>query len=246
MKKFRPITAGTILHSAFLLLFIGTAATLSAQEGERGKKEPDQKQGQRAPGAEAKQHFKGNQPQQQPARQPMGNAPHSSTSAIGHLNAQHQPQPKSLQRQIAAQPRENVSKSPTTPLGYLNAQHQPQAESRGTQGRWQQHRATNWQSEHRNWEQRGGYRGSRIPESRFRGYYGEDHHFRIYSMGLGRSGRYFGFRHDGYWFSIIDPWPEDWADNWYENDDVFIEFSNGGYYLYNRNHPGIAIAVSVR
>ena len=29
---------------------------------------------------------------------------------------------------------------------------------------WQQHRSQNWQSDHRNWQQRGGYRGYRIPE----------------------------------------------------------------------------------
>ena len=48
-------------------------------------------------------------------------------------------------------------------------------------GVWQQHRATNWQSQHRTWQQRGGYDGYRIPDDRFRGYFGSGHAFRIYS-----------------------------------------------------------------
>ena len=44
---------------------------------------------------------------------------------------------------------------------------------------WQQHRARNWQSEHRDWRQRGGYSGYRIPENHYRGNFGANHWFRI-------------------------------------------------------------------
>ena len=53
------------------------------------------------------------------------------------------------------------------------------------------------------------------------------------------------FQYDGFWFSIIDPWPESWSDDWYDNDDVYIDYSDGGYYLYNRSYPGDRIAVEV-
>jgi hypothetical protein len=46
---------------------------------------------------------------------------------------------------------------------------------------WRQHRARNWQSEHRDWHQRGGYNGYRIPEDRYRGNFGPNHWFRIHS-----------------------------------------------------------------
>jgi hypothetical protein len=63
----------------------------------------------------------------------------------------------------------------------------------------------------------------------------------------GRPTMYMGyprFRHDGYWFMLVDPWPGYWAENWYANDDVYIAYDNG-YYLYNRRYPGVGLAVTV-
>jgi hypothetical protein len=44
---------------------------------------------------------------------------------------------------------------------------------------------------------------------------------------------------------MVDPWPEYWARTWYETDDVYVDYVNDGYYMYNRRHPGVAIAVNV-
>jgi hypothetical protein len=41
------------------------------------------------------------------------------------------------------------------------------------------------------------------------------------------------------------PWPESWPATWYENDDVYLDYTGDGYYLYDRNHPGVGIAVTV-
>jgi hypothetical protein len=112
-------------------------------------------------------------------------------------------------------------------------------------GAWQEHRAHNWQSEHRDWQQRGGYNGYRLPEDRYNGYFGSGHSFRIYSYPVMMVGGYPRFQYGGYWFSLVDPWPEYWSDNWYENDDVYIDYSGGGYYLYNRRYPRDRIAISV-
>jgi len=43
---------------------------------------------------------------------------------------------------------------------------------------------------------------------------------------------------------MVDPWPQDWDSNWYATDDVYVGYDNG-YYLYNRVHPGEAIAITV-
>lgn len=110
---------------------------------------------------------------------------------------------------------------------------------------WQGHRAHNWQSEHRTWQQRGGYRGYRIPDDRYRGHFGPDHWFRIYSYPVVVVGGYPCFQYNGFWFSIVDPWPEYWSDDWYENDDVYIEYAGDGYYMYDRRYPGVGIAISV-
>jgi len=73
---------------------------------------------------------------------------------------------------------------------------------------WQQHRARNWQSEHRDWQQRGGYNGYRIPDDRYRGNFGSNHWFRIYRYPVEVYGGYPRFQYGGFWFGLMDPWPE--------------------------------------
>ncbi len=43
---------------------------------------------------------------------------------------------------------------------------------------------------------------------------------------------------------LLDPWPEDWPEDWYDADDLYVGYDDG-YYLYNRNYPGEAIAITV-
>ena len=48
----------------------------------------------------------------------------------------------------------------------------------------------------------------------------------------------------GFWFMLVDPWPGTWAENWYADDDVYIDYDDG-YYLCNRSYPGIRLAITV-
>jgi hypothetical protein len=113
------------------------------------------------------------------------------------------------------------------------------------QAAWQQHRSERWESDHRTWQQRGGYSGYRIPDARFRGYFGQDHGFRIYGRPFLVVGGYPRFQYSGYWFSMVDPWPDSWADNWYDTDDVYVTYVDRGYYLFDRRHPDVGIAISI-
>ena len=108
-----------------------------------------------------------------------------------------------------------------------------------------QSRPTSWSKDHHGWRERGGYNGYRIPEDRFRGYFGRDHFFRISGLPLRFVGGYPRFLYDGYWIMFVDPWPETWPPNWYETDDVYLDWVDDGYYLFDRAHPGIGIAVTV-
>jgi len=36
-----------------------------------------------------------------------------------------------------------------------------------------------------------------------------------------------------------------WERTWYDTDDVYVDYVNDGYYMYNRRHPGVGIAVNV-
>jgi hypothetical protein len=120
-----------------------------------------------------------------------------------------------------------------------------ESQQRIQQSAWQQHRATNWQSDHRNWQQRGGYHGYRIPDDRFRGYFGSDHGFRIEGLPFLVVGGYPRFQYQGYWISAVDPWPEYWGNDWYDTDDVYVGYVDGGYYLYNRRYPTVGLAINI-
>jgi hypothetical protein len=109
---------------------------------------------------------------------------------------------------------------------------------------WQGDRAQSWQSEHRTWQQRGGYNGYRVPDDRFQNYYGRAHEFRIYSLPVMYVGGHRRFQYGGYWFGLVDPWPEYWSNDWYDRDDVYVDYNDEGYYLYNRRYPRDRISIS--
>jgi len=55
------------------------------------------------------------------------------------------------------------------------------------------------------------------------------------------------FSYGGYSFMLVDPWPEYWADNWYDSDDLYIDYNggDGGYYLHDRRYPNVSLAITV-
>jgi hypothetical protein len=93
------------------------------------------------------------------------------------------------------------------------------------------------------WADRGGYRGRFIPQNRFYGSFGRQHFFRV-----GRPAYYNGytqFSYGGYGFQMLDPVPAYWGQNWYDSDDVYVDYEDDGYYMYNRSYPGVGIAVNI-
>src|ERR1019366_6887856 len=206
-----------LISSGVVLLLLGVLAPTYAQQDQHQQdaKPPKQEQ-QQQQRAPQQQQAKGQQQQRAPQQQ----------------------QAKGQQQQRA--PQQQQAKGQQQQANRPSPQQMQQQ-----QAAWQGHRARNWQSEHRDWQQRGGYHGYRIPEDRYRGHFGRDHWFRIYSYPVVVVGGFPRFQYDGFWFSIIDPWPESWSYDWYDNDDVYIDYSDGGYYLYNRRYPGDRIAVEV-
>lgn len=110
---------------------------------------------------------------------------------------------------------------------------------------WQPHRAEHWEREHHSWRERGGYHGEYIREDDFHEHFGRGRWFRVHSVPVIVVDSRPRFQFGGYWFTLVDPWPESWSATWYRSDDVCIDYVNDGYYMYNRRHPGVAIAVNV-
>jgi hypothetical protein len=79
----------------------------------------------------------------------------------------------------------------------------------------------------------------RIPDDRFRANFGREHVFVINRPviieGQPR------FQYGGYWFGFSQPWPGGWL----YTDNVYVDFVDGGYYLYNPFHPGIRVVIMV-
>jgi len=215
-----------LINTGVLLLLLGTIAPAYAQheqqEEERGKPQQGQQHQQKQPAQQQHQQEKAAQQQhQQPANRPA-QRPQQSSGGAYHGGVQ------------------------PTGATYGGVHHSgvPQHQGQVRSG-FVQSRASSWNNEHRTWQQRVGYNGYRVPEDRFRLYFGSRHFFRINALPMLFVGGYPRFQYDGYWVTFIDPWPETWPPNWYETDDIYIDYTGDGYYVYDRMHPGIGIAVTI-
>jgi hypothetical protein len=164
----------------------------------------------------------------------------------GELEQRHQ-QPRGPQEAVQRGPEHQLEYRKPTPGHFREAsRHESEPSRLERRNIWERQRAQHWQREHRFWRERGGYHGYRIPEDRFRAHFGRGHCFRVHEVPVVVVERYPRFQFGGFWFSLVDPWPESWPTTWYRTDEVYIDYAvNDGYYLYNRQHPGISIAVNV-
>jgi hypothetical protein len=211
------MNATKITSTAILSLLLGICAPAYAQHEQQGEKQ-DHPQQQESKHEQAK-------PEQQHQRQDQNKQQQQ--------HAQQQQRQDQNNRQQHAQKRGNEHLQRT------------QEQQRDQHSAWQEHRSQRWDSDHRNWQQRGGYHGYRIPDNRYRGYFGRDHGFRIYGLPFLVVGGYPRFQYQGYWISLVDPWPEYWGNDWYDNDDVYVTYVDNGYYMYNRRYPNVGIAISI-
>ena len=213
--------------SGILFLIAGTVAIANAQQNLDGKTRDRQEQQPPANDGRYERHqqqaIEGQDVQPQPGQET------EMKKLRGTESGQVQKHSRGLQMQAAGKSSPNVRRV-------------QKSERRQV---WQQHRAQSWQAEHRTWQQRGGYDGYRIPEKHFHLYYGSDHWFRMNGLSLEIFGDYPRFQYEGYWFCLVDPWPEYWEDNWYEGDDMYIDYIGDGYYLCNSRYPDDQIAVTV-
>ena len=228
-----------ITSTALLSLLLGIAAPAYAQQERQGEKQdhPQQQQSKQQQAKPEQQHAQqqrqSEQKQQQPQRAQQQQQNQNKQSQQRAQRQQRQDQNKQTQQRAQQQQRGNQRPQRT------------QEQQRVQQSAWQQHRSQHWDSDHRSWQQRGGYHGYRIPDDRFRGYFGPEHGFRIYGLPFLVVGGYPRFQYNGFWFSMVDPWPEYWANDWYDTDDVYVTYVDNGYYLFNRRYPNVGIAISI-
>ena len=138
---------------------------------------------------------------------------------------QQQAKPQQQQKQQQQQAKSNKQ------------QHQQQtASSHGGPQRTQQAMATQRSQPALRLSSRG---SGRIPDDRFRSNFGSGHEFHMGNPVM--VGGYSRFQYGGFWFGFVDPWPV----GWYYTDDFYIDYVDGGYYMYNPYYPGARFAITV-
>ena len=125
------------------------------------------------------------------------------------------------------------------------AKPQPKPEERNQPARQQDHPVQQQQQqrtetrrnspESRNAQQHTNAPAHRQPDEKFRAQIGREHHFHV-SRSEDRRVSY-----GGYYFTYGEGWPSDWD----YNDDVYIDYLDGQYYLIDLRHPGVRLLLVV-
>ncbi len=255
--------------AAAVILLIGAIAPAWAQheDGEKPREKQSQEHG-RQPEQRSQRPEQQRAQQAPPQQQPQRSPEQSQDRRQERAHPGQQTQPARQQDQHAQQPNPEQQRFPQTRQQQQTQQsqqtrQQPQPQRTQEQARsWQQqkgwaqrggspghatfaqHRSQNWSSDHRSWAQRGGYGGYYIPQATFSLSFGSQHFFRLGGMPSMYMG-YPRFSTGGFSFLIVDPWPGDWSDNWYSSDDVYVDYDDDGYYLYNRRYPRERLAITI-
>jgi hypothetical protein len=226
-----------IVNAAVMLLFLGiTAPAYGGQEKHEEKAQPAQQQ-QSKP--EKQQQAQAPKPQQHQQQQTQASKPSQQ-----HQQQQAQTSKPSQQHQ------QQQAQAPKQQQRQQQATKGQQAQGQRQGGQQRQQQANSSQRPQRTQEAQArqraepavrlSARGSgRISDERFHSNFGREHEFSIGRPVL--VGGYSRFQYGGYWFGFVEPWPADW----YYTDDVYIDYVDGGYYMYNPYYPGARFSISV-
>jgi hypothetical protein len=82
-------------------------------------------------------------------------------------------------------------------------------------------------------------KSAHIPDAKFRATFGRQRPFKVSRPVVVNNQQ--TIQYGGYNFVLVDAWPAEWA----YTDDVYIDYIDGEYFLFDLLHPGIRIAVFV-
>ena len=202
------------------------------QEAKAPKQEPQAKPEKQQQAKAPKQE----QPTKQEKQQQEAKAPKQEPQAKPEKQQQQakgQQEPQQKQQEQAKSTKQHAPHA--QPVTAKQSDHMQATSSKGPQ-RTQEETAT----QHAQPALRLSSRGSgRIPDERFRSNFGRGHEFRMGNPVI-VSG-YSRFQYGGYWFGYVQPWPV----GWFYTDQFYIDYVDGGYYMYNPYYPGSRFAITV-
>jgi hypothetical protein len=228
-----------VISTAALFLLLGLAAPVYAYQ-DKQQKPPKQEQQAKPARTEPTKSTRQEQPKQ--AKEQQAKAKPARTE---QTKSARQEQPKQAKEQQAkAKPaRTEQTKSARQEQPKQAKEQQAKAEQGRQRAESSQRPQRTQQAEARQHSEpalRLSARGdSRIPDARFHSNFGRGHEFHMGNPVL--VGGYSRFQYGGYWFGFVQPWPAEW----YYTDDVYIDYVDGGYYMYDPYYPGQRIAISV-
>ncbi|HXO62194.1 MAG TPA: hypothetical protein VN850_10315 [Candidatus Acidoferrales bacterium] len=205
-----------VLGTAVMMLLLG-APSYARQEPDKDKPQEEPKR-QEEP-KKGEQPNKGKQDQEKPAAKSKQEPDKQQQDRERAKPAQQD----SRQQNDRAQQNDRNRNDQSKP-----AQQQDRAQEQQRAQQTEQH------SDRGNATERGS--GRRVPDEQFRASFGREHHFHVRRSDDRR------FNYGGYYFQYSEPWPSDWD---YNNDDVYIDYIDGNYYLINPRHSGVRLLVVV-
>jgi hypothetical protein len=153
--------------------------------------------------------------------------------------AQHQAQPQRAQKaqpQRAQQAQRQAQPQRQQPQRAQQAQRQAQPQRQQPQRAQQAQHQQRPQAVANN---RGGGHYGRISDAGYRSHFGRGHSFHM--MRPQMIGGYNRFQYGGYWFGYNQAWPVGWD----YNDDCYVEYIDGVYYMFNLRHPGFRLTLNI-
>jgi hypothetical protein len=209
-----------VISTAVLFILLGAAIPAFAQ---KGKEEKGRGGGKAQPAQQQAQPQRAQQAQRQQPQRAQKAQPQRTQQA------QPQAQPQRAQQAQRQQPQRAQKAQP---------QRTQQAQRQQPQ-RAQQARQSGRQQGQTYASNSGGGHYGRISDDYYRAHFGHGHSFHMIRPRM--IDGYNRFQYGGYWFGFNEGWPVGWD----FNDDVYVEYIDGAYYMYDLRHPGIHITLSL-
>jgi len=233
-----PMKAFTSLGAAVLFLCLGATVPAFTQEEHHEQEAKPEKQAQQAKPEKQQQQGNGQQKQEkeQQQQQAKGQQKQEKEQQQQQAKGQQKPEKEQQQQQAKGQQKQEKEQQQQQAMGQQKQEGQHQASSSEGPQRTKQAEARQRAEPSLRLSASG---SGRIPDDRFRSNFGREHRFRIGSPRMVDG--YSRFQYGGYWFGFVQPWPV----GWYYTDQVYVNYIDGGYFLYNPYYPGVRVAISV-
>jgi hypothetical protein len=236
-----------VVSTTGLFLLLGFTVPAGAQQQEEKQQEKQPEKQEKPAQAKPPKQEQEQERQAQPEKRPEPAKQQESKPQQPEKSARQEPAPAKNQQQVKkGQEQPEKAQQPSNSAKHEQTQ---QAKGNQAQNQHQQQGASAQRPQHTPQEEarqraqpalRLSARGSgRISDARFHSNFGRGHEFHVGTPTL--VGGYSRFHYGGYWFGFVEPWPV----GWYYTDDVYIDYVDGGYYMYNPYYPDTRFALTV-